>query len=266
MIRIRIGGHTYEASPTQALDVSIPAGFHEAGPRFFGGEGASARPYETGGFVGAVGAGGSCNVSVLTMTPHLDGTHTETIGHLVPHADPPHALLRAPLVPATLASVHPAELRSVGDDASSSARPGDIVIGAGAIEALLSTAEPGFTEALIIRTLPNDESKRTRDYDRQPAPYFTTTAVETIVSTGVRHLVVDTPSIDRWNDANLTGHRVFFGLSGAGDAERSASTITELAFVIAGIADGPYLLNLQVPALLTDAVPSRPVLIPVRRV
>jgi hypothetical protein len=43
-------------------------------------------------------------------------------------------------------------------------------------------------------------------------------------------------------------------------ATRPGATITELAFVPDRIADGAYLLELQVPALTGDAVPSRPLL------
>jgi arylformamidase len=45
-------------------------------------------------------------------------------------------------------------------------------------------------------------------------------------------------------------------------AKRSEATITELAFVPDAVADGAYLLELQVPALAGDAVPSRPLLYP----
>jgi hypothetical protein len=43
-------------------------------------------------------------------------------------------------------------------------------------------------------------------------------------------------------------------------ATRAAATVTELAYIPDSIADGAYLLELQVPALTGDAVPSRPLL------
>jgi hypothetical protein len=62
----------------------------------------------------------------------------------------------------------------------------------------------------------------------------------------------------------LTAHRLFFGLppgsSTLSQAARARSTITELAYIPDSAADGPYLLELQVPALGGDAVPSRPLL------
>ena len=48
------------------------------------------------------------------------------------------------------------------------------------------------------------------------------------------------------------------------EAARPQATITELAFIAPMVRDGWYLLDLQVPAFLTDAAPSRPLLYPVR--
>jgi arylformamidase len=81
--------------------------------------------------------------------------------------------------------------------------------------------------------------------------------------------VVDLPSIDRAHDeGRLTAHRLFFGLPPGSvrlaDATRAAATITELAFIPDALADGAYLLELQVPALAGDAVPSRPLLYSIR--
>jgi hypothetical protein len=86
-----------------------------------------------------------------------------------------------------------------------------------------------------------------------------------LVGRGVLHLVVDVPSIDRAHDeGRLTAHRLFFGLPRGevrlAAATRASATITELAFIPDSIADGAYLLELQVPALTGDAVPSRPLL------
>jgi len=81
--------------------------------------------------------------------------------------------------------------------------------------------------------------------------------------------VVDVPSIDRAHDeGRLTAHRLFFGLPrGAAQlaaATRADATVTELAFIPDALADGAYLLELQVPALSGDAVPSRPLLYALR--
>ena len=84
--------------------------------------------------------------------------------------------------------------------------------------------------------------------------------------TGLSDRVVDLPSLDRGDDPALTAHRIFWGLppgaTRAAQAARPAATVTELAFIDDSIADGHYLLNLQVAPFVADAAPSRPILLP----
>ena len=106
----------------------------------------------------------------------------------------------------------------------------------------------------MIRTLPNGPDKRTRDYSGSTPPYLSREAAQLLVVRGIEHLLVDLPSIDRAHDeGRLTAHRIFFGLPpGAAElaaAQRAAATVTELAYVPEALADGAYLLELQVPAL-----------------
>jgi arylformamidase len=123
-------------------------------------------------------------------------------------------------------------------------------------------------QAIVVRTAPNDSSKRHRSYGPEaPPPYFTANFMRAIVEAKIDHLVCDLPSVDRAEDeGRLTAHRIFWGLApGAASAERATrpdATITELAFIDNAIADGLYLLNLQIPPFEADAAPSRPLLFP----
>jgi hypothetical protein len=86
-----------------------------------------------------------------------------------------------------------------------------------------------------------------------------------MVARGIEALVLDLPSADRAQDGGLlTAHRVFFGLPpGSRRAEQAArpgACITELAWIRPEVADGFYLLDLQIPPFLADAAPSRPLL------
>ena len=124
---------------------------------------------------------------------------------------------------------------------------------------------PFTPRAVVIRTLPNSPATRVRDYTGEVPPYLSQEAARALVARDVLHLVVDVPSIDRAHDeGRLTGHRLFFGLPPGSTqlaaATRAAATITELAYIPDHLADGAYLLELQVPALDGDAVPSRPLL------
>jgi arylformamidase len=83
---------------------------------------------------------------------------------------------------------------------------------------------------------------------------------------GVQHLLVDLPSLDPLNDeGRLAAHRVFWdvppGSKEIPDDERARNrTVTEMVFVPDDVPDGRYLLTIQVPRLVSDAVPSRPIL------
>jgi len=77
--------------------------------------------------------------------------------------------------------------------------------------------------------------------------------------------IVDVPSIDRlFDEGKLTNHRIFWkvkqGSFETNAATRVTSTITELVYVPDEVADGEYLLNLQIAPFESDAAPSRPIL------
>jgi hypothetical protein len=74
----------------------------------------------------------------------------------------------------------------------------------------------------------------------------------------VKHLLLDLPSVDREEDGGvLAAHHAFWDHPGTLDLER---TITELIHVPPTAKDGDYLLELQLPRIMNDAAPSRPVL------
>jgi arylformamidase len=146
-------------------------------------------------------------------------------------------------------------------------RAGDLLVTRRALERAWLTALPFAPRALIVRTLPNRPDKRAHDYSAETPPYLTREAAALLVERGIAHLVVDLPSIDRSRDeGRLTAHRIFFGLpptsTALAQATRPEATITELAYAPDEVRDGAYLLELQVPALGGDAVPSRPLLYP----
>jgi kynurenine formamidase len=250
--RVDLGGVARYVELDAPIELAIPIAFDGSVPRFFGAPQPRSQPFTVGSFHGEVARGASCNCRTIQLTPHCNGTHTESAGHLT--IEPLDAWRIAPrgLVASQVVSIFP---EPDGDDR---------IVTAAALER--AWPEQGASaEALIVRTLPNDSGKRTRDWTAGVAPYFSLDAIERLVARGVHHLVVDLPSIDRAHDqGRLANHRAFFGLPAAstalGDVSRPTATITELAFVPDAAVDGPYALALQVPALAGDAVPSRPLL------
>jgi kynurenine formamidase len=257
-LAIDIAGRRWQVAAA-GHDISIPLRFNEAQPTFFGASAASAEPITAGSFVGDVRHGGSCNCSVHTLAPHCNGTHTECVGHITQERLSVRDLAIRHFSAAVLITVTPEPTTDA---------PGDRVISLSALRSAVGTAQLGDYQALVVRTVPNDSSKLTRNYDAGPMPpYFSLDAMRHIVEHGIDTLVVDLPSIDRAQDGGkLAAHRIFWGMpagsTAAATVSRPNATITEMAFIDDTVADGPYLLNLQVPPFVIDAAPSRPILLP----
>ncbi|MFM1885494.1 MAG: hypothetical protein RL026_651 [Pseudomonadota bacterium] len=266
----------WQADFAAAVSLAIELDFEGPQPCHFGAPRARSAPLVVGDFSGEVAQGASCNCRQITLVPHCNGTHTEGVGHLVAGPTLPlHRVVPAGPMPALLLSVTPVQVPAAarrtacGDDTDPPPRPGDRLV----TSALLRAAWPRTLAvaplALILRTLPNDEARRRRDHSGGNPPYLSRQAVQWLVERGIEHLVLDLPSLDRSDDAGrLTGHRLFFGLppgaTQATLATRPAATITEFAFIPPEVADGPCALQLQLPAFTGDAVPSRPLLLPLR--
>ena len=245
------------------VDISIPLRFNGPQPNAFGVEPARASACEYGDLVGDTRRGGSCNFEQIVLIPHCNGTHTECVGHITNDRISIRDCLQDILFPARLISVEPESAVSSGERYAVPFNIGDVVITRRAIELKASSEK---CESLVIRTLPNDDSKLTRVYSESTVPYFTNEAMEFIVSLGVRHLLVDVASVDRMEDeGKLSNHRIFWDVDLGSRQLRSTSrircTITELIYVPESTADGDYMLNLQIAPFDSDASPSRPILI-----
>jgi arylformamidase len=263
--RLEIGGREIGVDLAHPYDLSTEIDFEGPQARHFGAPRASSQPFAVPGFTGAVERGASCNCRSITLIPHCNGTHTECAGHLTREAMHAHRVVPRGLLPALLLSVAPVVASETVESTDPMPQPQDRLVTSGALRSAWPARLPFIPQGLVIRTLPNEPAKRTRDYSDITPPYFTREAALHLVERGIEHLVVDLPSIDRAHDeGRLTAHRLFFGLS-AGEtslirATRTTCTVTELAYIPDAAVDGPYLLELQVPAINGDAVPSRPVL------
>lgn len=265
LARVLVEGRELGIDLSWPADLAVALDFSGPQPRHFGAPRASSRPFEAPGFKGAVERGASCNCELITLIPHCNGTHTECAGHLTRERLDAWRVAPAGLTPALLVSVSAESPAVAGESTQPAPQPGDLLITRRALERAWQGGVPFEVRALIIRTLPNTPDKRVRDYTDQTPPYLSQEAAQWLVGRGILHLVVDVPSIDRAHDqGRLTAHRIFFGLPPAAvqlaAAARAAATVTELAYVADAVPDGPYLLELQVPALGGDAVPSRPLL------
>ncbi len=251
------------------IDISIPLEFNGAQPNAYGVEAATAKPCAAGELVGDTRQGGSCNFEEYTLIPHCNGTHTECVGHITHERIAVRDCLSDALVASLLVSIEPELSADTAEKYSMAMGGADRVITQrriqAALEQLLEDGRSGFTGGLIVRTLPNASSKQARRYVDEIPPYFTDDAIRYIVEVGVRHLLVDIPSIDRlYDEGRLSNHRVFWKVESGSfeltEIARRHSTITELTYVPNNVRDGHYLLNLQIPPFVSDAAPSRPLL------
>lgn len=264
---ICLEGNRYLARLDQPARLHIPLHFDEDGPQanHFGAPRASSLPLRDGEFTGDTRDGGSCNAMTLQLTPHCNGTHTEGVGHLSKARRSVDELLEDTLIPAAVISITPKSPAESQEHARHTLEDSDRLVTADALSKALAGAPtlPG----LIVRTWPNDPDKRHRTYEGvSPAPFFTLEAAAFVRERGVRHLLVDMPSLDRAHDGgHLGAHRAFWDVSEGDDqapSEREHCTITEMIYVDDSVADGLYLLNLQIAPFHSDASPARVIVYP----
>jgi len=222
------------------IDISIPVG-NECEVSAYGLPRSEISIFQSGGFIGDVNQGGSCNVRDIKMSPHGNGTHTECVGHISKEYKTIYETLDNFLFTCTLLTVD--------------------TKGAISKDHLKTLESQHKTEALLIRTLPNTSDKLKTNYLGAEATYVSTEAMRFIVGLGVQHLLVDMPSVDHETDPNLKSHHIFWQK----DLEtRAHKTITELVYVPNSVEDGLYILNLMIPSIYCDAVPSKPIIYPLR--
>ena len=237
-------GNTFRADLSRPIDLSIILREGLDNVNCFWAPPAEFSPVVAGSFIGSTAQGGPVNFFNVRLNPHGNGTHTECVGHIARERYVLHECLRNAHFMAKLTSLYP---RPAGN--------GDRVIFRDQLEEVLA---PGEAEALILRTLPNDDLKKRRQYSGTNPPYLHHEAVEYLVDCGVEHLLLDLPSVDREEDGGaLLAHRAFWQYP---HAVRRHCTITELIYVPETVKDGVYLLNLQTTSLDLDASPSKPVI------
>ena len=267
-MKITLGGRVYQVDLTRAESLAIKLDFGGAQPNHFGAAKAESKTLEGRGFVGDTRRGGSCNVSELRLVPHCNGTHTETAHHVCNQPFFVSDVLTQALFPATLVSLTPVAAEATDESYRPALEAEDKVITRSTLEVQLETVPDEFLRALIVRTLPNGDWKKSCVYGENYAPpFFTLDAAQYLVQRQVEHLLVDTPSVDRmYDDGKLSVHRVFWNLPQEGHEAGvqlwQQKTITEMVYIADHVTDGPYLLNLQTPAFDDDAAPSRPSIYP----
>ncbi len=241
---------SYRCDLSKPIDISIPIGSVKCfyAPDF------KKKPVEAGAFIGAVEAGAPVNFFDLSLNPHGNGTHTECLGHITIDQESINDCLQQFHFVGRLISVTTDMIN------------GDHVIQK---EMLKKACAEEWPEALIIRSLPNNTSKLSMDYSGKNPAYLSHEAMEYIIEKKVKHLLIDLPSVDKEDDGGkVANHKLFWNIltKMADKSARFENTITELIYVPMEVPDGLYLINLQIPSIHNDAVPSKPVLYQLNKV
>ncbi len=233
----------YKADTGKSLDISLPMFSGGNNPNAFGIQQPKFEPFKAGNFVGSVAQGGNVNCENLFFNPHGNGTHTECLGHISKERVTINQCLKQFHFIAKLISI---EL---------SKKENDNVITLQNVKEITGNELP---EALIIRSLPNDDKKRNEIYSGNNPAYLEAELCEWLREKNVKHLLIDLPSVDREEDGGtLAAHHAFWNYP---QQPRFDATISEMISVPNEITDGTYLLNIQIASLETDASPSKPVL------
>lgn len=240
---LQVDGHELFVDFSKPIDISIPLSTGPENVNAWYCEPVRIEPVRMGDWVGDVKSGGSVNFRNVQFNPHGNGTHTECMGHISKEDISLNQELKSFFFVADLVSVTPV---AIGDD---------LVV---TMECLSDMSTHPASSALIIRTLPNDTSKLSRQYSNSNPPYIHLEVMRHLVKKGIKHLLLDLPSVDREHDeGRLEAHHAFWQYP---DSPRRGTTITELVFVPSQVMDGSYLLNLMITSLENDASPSKPVL------
>jgi kynurenine formamidase len=238
-----------EIDLSKPIDISIPLSNTDENPIAWYIEKPEIEPVKFGDWIGKVSEGSSTNFNNIFFNPHGHGTHTECLGHITREFYSINQCLKQFFFTAELISITPENIN------------GDLVITKNQIENLLDGKN---TDALIIRTLPNSESKKHKNYSKTNPPYLSEEAAIYIREIGIQHLLIDLPSVDREEDeGKLLAHKAFWNVkdvNNLNDDARLNCTITEMIFVEDTIQDGSYILNLQIASFENDASPSKPIL------
>ncbi len=244
---------------SKPIDISIPLTNTDENPIAWYIEKPVIEPVVFGDWIGKVSEGSSStNFNNIFFNPHGHGTHTECLGHITRDFYSINQCLKQFFFTAELISVQP-EIQEE-----------DLVITKDLIEKALSASPEtsgalGVTsEAIVIRTLPNEKSKLSKKYSNTNPPYLSEEAAIFIREIGIQHLLIDLPSVDKEHDGGkLLAHKAFWNVTNVNDLNEDARmhcTITEMIFVKDEIQDGSYILNIQIASFENDASPSKPIL------
>jgi len=240
---IKYNSKNFQIDFTKPIDISIAIdvskqnvnAWYIGGPKIF--------PEDFEGQKIKVSDGAAVNFNNIEFNPHAHITHTECAGHITEKVYSVNQNLKQYFFLSEVVTIAPAQIED------------DFVITKKQLQFALGNKK---RDAIVIRTIPNLSDKKGAQYSNTNPPYLLEEAAIYLREKGIKHLLVDLPSVDKEKDnGKLLSHNAFWNTAGK---LRLEATITEFVFVPNDVVDGTYFLNLMIAPFENDASPSKPVL------
>jgi len=242
---------------SKPIDISIAIKNGNNNPKAFYAPNTILEPVRLEEFIGSTTEGGILNFKNIFLNPHGNGTHTECLGHITENNFTINECLKEFHHLAQLVTIKPETLEN-----------GDTIITEKQIKQLSFNKN---AKAIIIRTLPNDDDKLSKDWSGANHTYIHHLAMKILVENDFEHFLIDSPSVDKEDDnGKLLAHKTFWGLLNDSTQKRGAvhvddsyslerknCTITEMVYIPNEVKDDLYLMNIQIISLEMDASPSK---------
>ena len=242
LVTFQFNNTEYTIDLSKPLDISIPLKTGKDNPNAWYIDPPKIEPVVMGDWIGNIKQGASTNFNNVAFNPHAHGTHTECVGHITEEFFSINDCLKTFFFTAEVISIRPEKHNE------------DYVI----TKQQLKEKMLRKPEAIVIRTIPNTSDKLTKQYSHTNPPYLEEEATIYLRELGIKHLLIDQPSVDKEEDGGaLVSHNAFWNTAGK---TRLNATITEFIYVSDEIEDGLYVLNLQIASFHNDASPSKPIL------
>jgi arylformamidase len=240
---IQYNSKKYKIDLSKPLDISIPLKASKQNVNAWYLNEPIIEPVKVKNWIASVKEGASINFNNIEFNPHAHGTHTECVGHITEKGYSINKHLKQFFFLAEVITVAPEKHED------------DFVISKKKLQFALVNKKH---EAIIIRTIPNTTEKLSKQYSNTNPPYLLEDAANYLREKGIKHLLIDLPSVDKEkDDGKLLAHNAFWNTS---EKMRLDATITEFIFVPNAVIDGTYFLNLQIAPFENDASPSKPIL------
>lgn len=167
-----ISNKKYSFDSSKPLDISIQQKFDLNQPGFFNTELASKQVYKSDNFIGATELHGSCNVNVVNINIHCNGTHTESKQHIDHTAASIGDITTDHLIFSKLITVNPiCYSNTIKESYHPCLNKNDLIVLSENIQDKLSDFDCEYLDAIVIRTLPNEIIKKSKKYNMSNSSY-----------------------------------------------------------------------------------------------